>query len=61
MRLLDGILDSMDMNLSKFREIMKDREAWGAAFHGGHKELDLTQQLKNNNDFLCYIKASKFD
>ena len=27
-RLLDGILDSMDMNLSKFQEVVKDREAW---------------------------------
>ena len=30
----DGIVDSMDMNLSKLREIVKEREAWHAAVHG---------------------------
>ena len=34
MRWLDSIIDSMYMNLSKFWEIVKDREAWGAAVHG---------------------------
>ena len=40
---MDGITDSMDMNLGKFRELVIDREAWSAAIHGVTKSQ--TEQL----------------
>ena len=46
MRWLDGITDSVDMSVSKLRELVKHREAWCP---WGHRELDTTEQLKENN------------
>ena len=45
MRWLDGITDSMDMSLSKLRQLVVDRGGLACCFSWGHKELDMTEQL----------------
>ena len=45
-RWLDGITNAIDMNVSKFQEIVRDREVWRAEVHG---VADTTEQMNNNN------------
>jgi len=47
MRSFDGIIDSMNMSLSKLLEIVKDREAWEVAIHGV-TDSDMNERLNNN-------------
>ena len=51
MRWLDGIISSMDMSLSKIKEIVKDREAWPATVHEV-TQSDMPEQLNINSNFI---------
>ena len=46
---MDGTTHAMDMNLGQLWEVVRDREAWRAAVHGGHKESNTTGLLNSNN------------
>ena len=56
MRWLNGITDWMDMNLSKFQEMVKDRESWHAAVHGVAK----SQTWLNNNNLSKHCIGSDY-
>ena len=55
MRWLDGVIDSMDMSLSKLQEIVKGRETWRAAVYGVTKS-----RIRLNNNNYCAIQPTLF-
>ena len=56
---MDGIIDSMDMNLSKLRELLMDREAWHVAIHGVAKSQTCLSDCTELKDKEIILKATR--
>ena len=59
MRCLDGIMDSMDMSLKKFQEMVKDRDAWHAEFHGLAKSQTKLRDQITMKDLLSLLLSRR--